>query len=205
LGIFYGISPFGLAQVIRVPEEEANLYISRLREHYPRVFEYMDAVRNFGRQNGFVRNWLGRYRRAYAAMHGDARALRQIGNFVIQSEASDWWQLVTLWFYRIAYRRLGEGAVYILATIHDSMLAEVKVGYEENAVECLRDAMILVSSLWMLDVPIDGEYRFCHQTLGDSVEKQPLGITVRWRDEYAERGRKLMEELKLSPHPRRGL
>jgi len=205
LGIFYGITPFGLAQVLRISEDEANLYISRLREHYPRVFEYMEAVRNFGCQKGFVRNWLGRYRRAYAAMRGDPRALRQIGNFVIQSEASDWWQMVTLWFYRLAYRRLGEGVVYILATIHDSMLAEVKVGYEEKALECLRDAMILVSSLWRLEVPIDGEYRFCYQSLGDSIEKQPLGITARWREEYAERGGELMRELNLSPYPRRGL
>jgi len=205
LGIFYGMSSFGLAQVLRISEEEANLYISRLQEHYPKVFEYMELVREFGRRHGYVRNWLGRYRRAYAAIKGDSRALRQLGNFVIQSEASDWWQMVTLWFYRLAYKRLGKDVVYILATIHDSMLAEVKVGYEEQALECLRDAMVLVSSRWQLSVPIDGEYRFCYNSLGDDVEKTPLGITQRWRGELEVRGEQLMREFALSPYPRRGL
>ncbi len=205
LGIFYGMSPIGLSQLLRLSEEEATLYINRLREHYPKVFEYMDNVREFGRQYGFVRNWLGRYRRAYAATRGDPRALRQIGNFVIQSEASDWWQMVTLWFFRLAYHRLGKGVVYILATIHDSMLAEVKLGYEEQALECLKDAMILVSALWQLQVPIDGEYRFCYESLGEDTEKQPLGVTQGWREGLAERGEQLVREFKLSPYPRRGL
>jgi uracil-DNA glycosylase family 4 len=205
LGIFYGMSSFGLARLLRLPEEEANLYISRLREHYPEVFRYMEAVHAFGKQYGFVRNWLGRYRRAYAAVRGDPRALRQIGNFVIQSEASDWWQMVTLWFVRLSYKRLGSDAVALLATIHDSMLAEVRVGCEEQALECLRDAMTLVSARWQLAVPIDGEFRFCYQSLGDEGEKQPLGITAMWRAGLAERGLQLMEELHLSPFRRRGL
>jgi hypothetical protein len=85
------------------------------------------------------------------------------------------------------------------------MLAEVKLGYEEQALECLRDAMILVSSLWRLQVPIDGEYRFCYESLGEDSEKQPLGVTRGWREGLAERGEQLMREFKLSPYPRRGL
>jgi hypothetical protein len=85
------------------------------------------------------------------------------------------------------------------------MLAEVKLGYEERSVECLRDAMILVSVLWQLQVPIDGEYRFCYESLGEDREKQPLGVTQGWRENFTERGKQLLQELKLLPYPRRGL
>lgn len=205
LGIFYGMSAFGLARHLRISEEDAERYLAILRENYPRVFEYMEEVKRFAMEHGYVRNWHGRYRHILSAMKGDPKALRQVGNYVIQSEASDWWQEVALWFYRISYRRLGEGVVYILATIHDSIIAEVKLGHEAGALDCLRDAMILVSTLWSLDVPIDGEYKFFYRSLGDDAEETKLDITAKWLSEFRERGLQLLREFGLSPYKRRGL
>jgi len=201
LGIFYGVSPIGLSQVLRITPQEAETYIRRLQQEFPKVFEYMERIKTTAMKYGFVRNWLGRYRRIYAAIKGDSRALRQVGNFAIQSEASDWWQMVTLWFYRLSFKRLGEDVVFILATIHDSLIAEVKHGYEDHAVKCLEDAFILVSTLWQLKVPIDGEYRFLYNHLGEEAEKKEFGITARWRNEGFKRGLEIMKECGINSFP----
>lgn len=205
LGIFYGMSAPGLAKLLHISEDLAASYIAKLREEYPKVFEYMEMVRRLGMERGFVRNWCGRYRRIYAATQGDERALRQLGNFVIQSEASDWWQQTTLYFYRLAYKRLGKESVYVLATVHDSLLAEVRSDVVDEAVKCLRDAMILVSALFDLKVPIDGEYRILVQSLGEKAEKIPLLVTQNWLTEGIEEGRRLMREFGLQPFVKRGV
>ena len=59
-GIIYGISPFGLARQLAIPQKEARAYIEAYLERYPGIRDYMEATREFARRNGYVTTLFGR-------------------------------------------------------------------------------------------------------------------------------------------------
>lgn len=59
-GIIYGISAFGLAKQLDIPQKEAAEYIQSYFANYPGIEEYMQQHINFARQNGFVQTLSGR-------------------------------------------------------------------------------------------------------------------------------------------------
>jgi DNA polymerase I len=61
-GIVYGISPFGLAANLNIPQSEAKLYIERYFERYAGVRRYIDRVLEETRTTQQVRTLFGRVR-----------------------------------------------------------------------------------------------------------------------------------------------
>ncbi len=59
-GIIYGISPFGLARQLGIPQKEAAAYIEAYFERYPGIRDYMEATKVFARNHGFVTTLFGR-------------------------------------------------------------------------------------------------------------------------------------------------
>ena len=59
-GIIYGISPFGLARQLAIPQKEAKVYIEAYLERYPGIRDYMETTREFARRNGYVTTLFGR-------------------------------------------------------------------------------------------------------------------------------------------------
>ena len=59
-GIIYGISPFGLANNLGIPQDEAAAYIKTYFERYPGIKDYMEQMKEFCRENGFVETPFGR-------------------------------------------------------------------------------------------------------------------------------------------------
>ncbi len=59
-GIIYGISAFGLANQLLIPQEEAGAYIKTYFERFPGIRAYMDATRALVREQGFVTTLFGR-------------------------------------------------------------------------------------------------------------------------------------------------
>ena len=59
-GIIYGISAFGLARQLQVPQGEAKAFIDAYFERYPGVKEYMDRAKAFAHEHGFVTTCFGR-------------------------------------------------------------------------------------------------------------------------------------------------
>src|SRR5258708_7412187 len=53
-GIIYAISPFGLANQLGIPREEAGAYIKKYFERFPGIRAYMDATKEDCRKNGYV-------------------------------------------------------------------------------------------------------------------------------------------------------
>ncbi|MDJ1406904.1 MAG: DNA polymerase I [Candidatus Midichloria sp.] len=53
-GIIYGISPFGLAKNIGIPQREAKKYIENYFLRYPGIHEYMKKILDFAKANNFV-------------------------------------------------------------------------------------------------------------------------------------------------------
>ena len=61
-GIVYGISPFGLAAQLNIPQSEAKLYIETYFERYAGVRRFIDALLDGVRREGAVRTYFGRVR-----------------------------------------------------------------------------------------------------------------------------------------------
>jgi DNA polymerase-1 len=59
-GIVYGISAFGLAHQLGIPQDEAGAYIRTYFERFPGIRAYMDATRALVRRQGFVTTLFGR-------------------------------------------------------------------------------------------------------------------------------------------------
>ena len=59
-GIIYGISAFGLANQLGIPQAEAKAYIQAYFERYPGIRDYMDRTKAECREQGFVTTLFGR-------------------------------------------------------------------------------------------------------------------------------------------------
>ncbi|MEE9196399.1 MAG: DNA polymerase, partial [Alphaproteobacteria bacterium] len=59
-GIIYGISPFGLARQLGIPQGEAAAYIKAYFQRYPGIQDYMEEAKEFCRDHGYVQTMFGR-------------------------------------------------------------------------------------------------------------------------------------------------
>jgi DNA polymerase-1 len=59
-GIIYGISAFGLANQLAIPQDEAGAYIRTYFERFPGIRAYMDRTRALVREQAFVTTLFGR-------------------------------------------------------------------------------------------------------------------------------------------------
>jgi DNA polymerase I len=92
-GIIYGISAFGLANQLSIPQDEAGAYIKTYFERFPGVRAYMDRMRHTVRTQGYVTNLFGRKIHIPAAtsksIHDRQFAERAAINAPIQGAAAD--------------------------------------------------------------------------------------------------------------------
>ncbi|HYM51902.1 MAG TPA: DNA polymerase I [Candidatus Dormibacteraeota bacterium] len=92
-GIAYGLSGYGLAQRLRITQEEADRYIADYYAAYPGIRRYTVEMRIMARDQGFVSTLLGR-RRYLPELTARNSALRSAGermaiNMPIQGTAAD--------------------------------------------------------------------------------------------------------------------
>ncbi|MCZ6871530.1 MAG: DNA polymerase I [Gammaproteobacteria bacterium] len=92
-GLIYGMSAFGLSRQLGVSRGIAQEYIERYFERYPRVREYMDAIRERARSQGYVETLFGR-RLYLPEIHAAKMARRQAAertaiNAPMQGSAAD--------------------------------------------------------------------------------------------------------------------
>jgi DNA polymerase I len=59
-GIVYGISGFGLANQLSIPQSEASDYIKKYFTRFPGIRDYMEDTKQFARTHGFVETLFGR-------------------------------------------------------------------------------------------------------------------------------------------------
>ncbi len=126
-GIIYGISAFGLARQLRIPQGEAKTYIDSYFEHYPGIRDYMDTTKDFARANGFVTTIFGR-KCHVPGIHDKNPARRNFSeraaiNAPLQGAAAD---IITRAMIRVpgALAEAGLGAAMLLQ-VHDELVFEV--------------------------------------------------------------------------------
>jgi DNA polymerase-1 len=142
-GIIYGQTGFGLSQVLKIPKEEANAYITAYRRRFPAIEQFTHECIQQAMISGYVTTILGR-RRAIPDINSPVQSRRQFGqraalNSVIQGSAAD---LIKLAMVNI-HRKVASHAqsIKILMQIHDELVFEVRADELERWKSLVREEM----------------------------------------------------------------
>jgi DNA polymerase-1 len=126
-GIIYGMSAFGLARQIGVPQGEAAAFIKAYFARYPGIRDYMERAKETARKLGYVTTLFGR--RCHVKTIADKNpamrsfAERQAINAPIQGTAAD---IVKRAMIRVPPALKAEGLkARMLLQVHDELLFEV--------------------------------------------------------------------------------
>ena len=134
-GIVYGISAYSLSEDIGVYPKQAQQYMDAYLEKYHGVREYMAAIKEQARQDGFVTTSFGR-RRWIPELRSSNFNVRSFGervalNTPIQGTAADIIKLAMIRVSR-ALREAGLRAKLVLQ-VHDELILECPAEEAEQA------------------------------------------------------------------------
>ena len=142
-GIVYGISGFGLANQLGIPQSEASDYIKKYFTRFPGIRDYMEDTKQFARTHGFVETLFGRrihIREINSKVPGfRAGAERAAINAPIQGSAAD--------IIRRAMARLPSALeeakidAAMLLQVHDELIFEAPDKQTEKAAKLIKSVM----------------------------------------------------------------
>jgi DNA polymerase-1 len=152
-GIVYGLSAWGMADRLDIPQDEAEEFIRRYLAGFPAVARFIEDTITQGTEHGYVSTLFGR-RRQVPELRARRWELRRQGerfavNMVIQGTAAD---IIKMAMVRCeqALKRAGLGSRMILQ-IHDELLFE---GPEEEAEAVKQIAIEQMSGTFEMDPPL---------------------------------------------------
>ncbi|KAA2261653.1 DNA polymerase I [Solihabitans fulvus] len=153
-GLAYGLSVYGLAQQLRISAEEARAQMDAYFSRFGGVRDYLLAVVDRARKDGYTETILGR-RRYLPDLNSDNRQRREMAermalNAPIQGSAADIIKVAMLG----VRRALTESGLRtrMLLQVHDELVLEIAEG-EREAVEALVRAQM--GGAYQLDVPME--------------------------------------------------
>lgn len=142
-GIVYGISAFSLAQDIGVSQWEAKAYMDAYMEKYHGVRDYMKAIVERAKDDGYVSTLFGR-RRYLPELKSSNFNMRSFGervalNMPIQGTAAD---VIKIAMVNV-YRRLKTEKLKsrLILQVHDELIVECPEEERETVERLLRDEM----------------------------------------------------------------
>ena len=158
-GIIYGISPFGLANNLRIPREKAKNFIDKYFERYPEIKNYMDQTINEAKEKGYVQTLFGRkIHTPNINSKGPAAgfAKRSAINAPIQGTAADIIKLAMIKIPKLIIDN--KLSAKMVLQVHDELLFEVP----NEEIEILKNKVILQMEyasypFLTLDVPLKVE------------------------------------------------
>jgi DNA polymerase-1 len=164
-GIVYGISPFGLAAQLSIPQGEARIYIDTYFARYQGVRAYIDRVLDETRREQRVRTLFGRVRPIPDIQSRNANlrgfAERTAVNTPLQGTAAD---LIKIAMIRIDKRLTKEKLKSVMTLqVHDELLFDVVEDEAEALQKIVKEEM---EGVIELKVPLVAD----------------CGIGANWRD-----------------------
>ncbi|MGI8412283.1 MAG: DNA polymerase I [Solirubrobacteraceae bacterium] len=136
-GIVYGLSAYGMADRLDIPQSEADEFIQRYLAGFPAVGRFIEATIGQGTEHGYVSTLLGR-RRQVPELRARRWELRKQGerfavNMVIQGTAADIMKVAMVGCDR-ELARAGISSRLVLQ-IHDELLFEGPIGEAQQVRE----------------------------------------------------------------------
>ena len=166
---------------VHVTDQEAEESRTGYFELYPGLTEWHSRQKAYARRHGYVKSLTGRKRRLPDAQMANQKdfkaqeALRQSINSPVQCFASDW-NLMTALQVR---KEFPPPQVYLVGTVHDAILAEVKTKlvpkFEKRVKEIMEGPALLKAFKVKLSVPICGDVEIGPWGAGVSLEKWQNG------------------------------
>ncbi|MBA3422605.1 MAG: DNA polymerase I, partial [Thermoleophilaceae bacterium] len=152
-GIVYGLSAYGLADRLQIPQDEAQEFIDRYLGRFPRVRDFIRDTIAQALNDGYVTTLFGRTRRI-PELRARQRQTQLLGerlavNTVIQGTAADIIKVAMVRSHR-ALRESGL-ATRLVLQIHDELLFEAPEEEIDAASEIVRREM---GSAFELDPPL---------------------------------------------------
>ncbi|HYA98250.1 MAG TPA: DNA polymerase I [Methylomirabilota bacterium] len=152
-GIIYGLSAFGLAQQLGIPQKEAAQFIAAYFQRYRGVKEYLDRTLAETRRTGFAKTLFGRIRPipeiTAPQMQMRNFAERTALNSPLQGTAAD---LIKLAMISIDRRLAAEKfAARMVLQVHDELLFELPPGERAALSSLVREEM---EGVYELKVPL---------------------------------------------------
>nr|WP_205861365.1 DNA polymerase I [Planosporangium flavigriseum] len=153
-GLAYGLSPYGLSQQLGISPAEASVLMEEYFERFGGVRDYLHAVVDQARREGYTETVLGR-RRYLPDLNSDNRQRREMAermalNAPIQGSAAD---IIKVAMLRVdaALRESGLRSRMLLQ-VHDELVFEVAPGEREALEDLVRTQM---GAAYPLDVPLE--------------------------------------------------
>ena len=142
-GIVYGISDYGLGQNIGITRAQANEYIKKYFERYPRIEEYMKSNVEYCKQHGFVRTHYGRVR-FIPEINSSNYMQRTFGeraamNMPLQGTASDVIKIAMIEVHKELKKRDLKSKLII--QVHDELLVDAVKEEVEDVAKLLKEVM----------------------------------------------------------------
>jgi DNA polymerase-1 len=142
-GIIYGISAFGLANQLSIPQDEAGAYIRTYFERFPGIRAYMDRCRALVREQGYVTSLFGRKINVPTirskSIHERQFAERAAINAPIQGSAAD---LMRRAMVRMPAALTAAGlTARMLLQVHDELIFEAPEAEADAVCEVARAVM----------------------------------------------------------------
>jgi DNA polymerase-1 len=161
-GIIYGISAFGLANQLSIPQDEAGAYIRTYFERFPGIRAYMDEAKQLVRAQGFVSTIFGR-RVHIPAVKGRTPAERAFAdraaiNAPIQGSAAD---VIRRAMARMPAALAAEGlSARMLLQVHDELVFEAPQAEADAVIAIAKKVMSRAAEPAIsLSVPLEVEAR----------------------------------------------
>ncbi len=148
-GILYGMSAFGLAKELDVPQKMAQTYIDGYFRKYEGVRRYLDGILEQARRDGFVTTLFNR-RRYLPELMSNIVSVRQFAermavNTPIQGTAAD---LIKLAMLRTAGSLAGKGLeAAMIMQVHDELVLEAPEAEKEEIMSLVKREMEKVVEL----------------------------------------------------------
>lgn len=153
-GIIYGMGAFGLAQATDMDQKKAAQFIKDYLAKFSGVAKYMDDMKKFAHEKGYVETALGR-RRFLPEIQSTNQALvraaeRMAINMPIQGLEADIVKLAMLATDRLIQEKFS-GQATLLLQIHDELIFEVDESVAEKFSAALKPVM---EDVYKLSVPL---------------------------------------------------
>lgn len=142
-GILYGMSAFGLAKELGVPQKTAQAYIDGYFDRYKKVREYLDGILEGARRDGYVCTILNR-RRYLPDLKSSIPSVRQFAermaiNAPIQGSAADLIKVAMVNIDNLFKRK--KMAARLILQVHDELVVEAPEAEKEAAMALVKQEM----------------------------------------------------------------
>jgi DNA polymerase-1 len=160
-GIVYGISSFGLGQDLNITRKEAERFIAKYFETYPRIKEYLDGLVATAKKEGYSTTLFGR-RRPIPELSSSNFMQRSFGervamNAPIQGTAAD---IIKIAMNRVNQRlKANNMSSCLILQVHDELLVETHKDEIEEVKTIMTEEMQGAASLL---VPLETEVKMGH-------------------------------------------